>query len=275
MGRSNEKKLPVKKTLVLFSTDPFLSGWAFGISKLFPRAVVWRRHGICFSEFSDPPSEYRPAPFWVWNELMTIEKIERQLQDLKDKGFGGAFVHARPGLIAPYLSEEWLFLFKEAVKLGRELGLKIWVYDENSYPSGFAGGLVPAAFPEVACSGLRGKKLNKPDLSQVSDLACVLQEEGGRFVDLTERVKAGEKGWPEGQYWVFEVVSQEPYPRVNPDNMALNAYAHMPGIDILMNEWSLQPQAQFGNSRAVRELRSRANQLGRRRTLSETYGASS
>lgn len=363
-----------------------------------------------FRLFSDPPSEYRPAPFWVWNELMTIEKVQRQLQDLKDKGFGGAFVHARPGLITPYLSEEWLFLFKEAVKLGRELGLKIWIYDENSYPSGFAGGLVPAAFPGVARSGLRGKKLNKPDLNQVSNLVCVLQEEGGRFVDLTERVKAGEKSWPEGQYWVFEVVSQEPspwhagftyvdlmrpgvtqsflrltldaykrvvgeefgstvpgsfqdeaeiapaggrwsvnytpalfsefrarrgyelktelpslleekgdfrkvrhdfyltclelfienwakpyygycaenrlqltghywehewpFPRVNPDNMALNAYAHMPGIDILMNEWSLQPQAQFGNSRAVRELRSVANQLGRLRTLSETYGAS-
>ncbi|MGB9894202.1 MAG: hypothetical protein ACPLRA_07275, partial [Candidatus Saccharicenans sp.] len=64
------------------------------------------------------------------------------------------------------------------------------------------------------------------------------------------------------------------FPRNNPDNMALSAYAHMPGIDILMNEWNLGVQAQFGNSRAVRELRSVANQLGRKRTLSETYGAS-
>jgi len=63
-------------------------------------------------------------------------------------------------------------------------------------------------------------------------------------------------------------------PRNNPDSLALNAYAHQPGIDILMNNWSRSPQAQFGNSRAVREIRSLANQLGRQRTLSETYGAS-
>jgi hypothetical protein len=363
-----------------------------------------------FRVFVDPPAEFRPAPLWVWNEFMTVEKIQQQLQDLKNRGFGGVFVHPRPGLITPYLSEEWLSLFKEAVRTGRELGLKIWIYDENSYPSGFAGGLVPAALPEVVRSGLRGKKLDQTDLSGVSELVCVLQEEAGQFIDLTERVKAGEKGWPVGEYWIFEVVREKPspwyggftyvdlmrpgvtqaflrltldaykkvageefgstipgsfqdeaeiapaggrlavnytpalfsefkarrgyelktelpslleekgdfkrirhdfyltclelfienwakpyyqyctenglkltghywehewpYPRVNPDNMALSAYAHMPGIDILMNEWSLHPQAQFGNSRAVKELRSLANQLGRQRTLSETYGAS-
>ena len=32
------------------------------------------------------------------------------------------------------------------------------------------------------------------------------------------------------------------------------------------------PQAQFGNVRAVKELRSAANQTGSVRTLSETYG---
>jgi hypothetical protein len=51
------------------------------------------------------------------------------------------------------------------------------------------------------------------------------------------------------------------------------AYAHMPGIDILMNAWETGPDAQFGNARAVREIRSVANQMGRKRTMSETYGA--
>ena len=51
------------------------------------------------------------------------------------------------------------------------------------------------------------------------------------------------------------------------------AYAHMPGIDVLMNEYSTATDAQFGNARAVREIRSAANQGGRERTMSETYGA--
>ncbi|HNS06138.1 MAG TPA: hypothetical protein PKH53_09050, partial [Candidatus Saccharicenans sp.] len=148
-------------------------------------------------ELLSPPAEYRPVPLWVWNDLMNVEVIKEQLADFKDKGFGGVFVHPRPGLITPYLSEEWLSLFKEAVKTGRELGLKVWIYDENSYPSGFAGGLVPAALPEVARSGLRAIRQNLPDLAQAAEPFCLLQENGDSFLDITDRVRAGEKGWPE------------------------------------------------------------------------------
>jgi len=50
--------------------------------------------------------------------------------------------------------------------------------------------------------------------------------------------------WLTGHYWEHDW----PVPRINPDNMALGAYAHMPGIDILMNDWSLDVHAQFGNA---------------------------
>ncbi|MGZ5425299.1 MAG: glycosyl hydrolase, partial [Candidatus Aminicenantales bacterium] len=73
-----------------------------------------------------------------------------------------------------------------------------------------------------------------------------------------------------GHYWEHEW----PRPRTSPDNLAMAAYAHMPGIDMLMNEYSAAPDAQFGNARSVREIRSSANQRGRERTMSETYGAS-
>jgi hypothetical protein len=56
----------------------------------------------------------------------------------------------------------------------------------------------------------------------------------------------------------------------------------LPAIDMLYNDFNETrsnnlspnhwPQAQFGNSRAVRELASVANQLGKKRVLSETYG---
>jgi hypothetical protein len=72
-----------------------------------------------------------------------------------------------------------------------------------------------------------------------------------------------------GHYWEHEW----PRPVVNPDSLAFAAYAHMPGIDILMNDFQLDNHAQFGNARAVKEIRSAANQFGRRRTMSETFGA--
>ena len=55
--------------------------------------------------------------------------------------------------------------------------------------------------------------------------------------------------------------------------MAMYAWHQVPAIDILMNEYSETVNAQFGNVRAVKELGSVANQMGRTRTLSETYGA--
>jgi hypothetical protein len=73
-----------------------------------------------------------------------------------------------------------------------------------------------------------------------------------------------------GHYW------EHGWPQMNdgPDNMAMYAWHQVPAIDMLFNQFNEEaPQAQFGNIRAVKELRSAANQTGRKRTLSETYGA--
>ncbi|MHC4160315.1 MAG: glycosyl hydrolase, partial [Planctomycetota bacterium] len=72
-----------------------------------------------------------------------------------------------------------------------------------------------------------------------------------------------------GHYWEHE------WPKCNmaPDNMAMYAWQQRPGIDTLMNQYSEDTHSQFGNIRAVKELSSVANQLGRKRTLCEAYGA--
>ena len=57
--------------------------------------------------FVDPPSEYRSAPLWDWNEQISKEGIDFQMKELKKAGIGGVFVHPRPGLLTEYLSEDW------------------------------------------------------------------------------------------------------------------------------------------------------------------------
>ncbi len=357
--------------------------------------------------FEDPPAEFRSVPLWVWNDRMTRSEITSQLRDFKVLGIGGVFIHPRPGLITPYLSEEWLELCRFAVETGKELGLKVWIYDENSYPSGFAGGHVPALMPDAARSGLKMTKLARLPAALDSKPLLILKRTGEKFTPVTEdearSAGAGEyrvfdvvraspspwhggftyvdimrpevtskflevtldaykrafgpefgrtvpgvfqdeaeiaptgeadtvnytpalfdafqgrwgydlkpalpslfeetgdwrrvrhdyyatlldlfiKGWAvpyrdycalndlifTGHYWEHEW----PRPRVCPDSLALAAYAGMPGIDILMNVYQTDHGAQFGNVRSVREIRSAANQLGRSRTMSETYGAS-
>ncbi len=100
--------------------------------------------------FADPPPEYRSMPLWVWNDEMDAARIREMLAQYRRQGMGGAFVHPRPGLMTEYLSPEWFKLWREALEEGRRLGLLVSIYDENSYPSGFAGGHVPALAPETA-----------------------------------------------------------------------------------------------------------------------------
>jgi hypothetical protein len=283
------------------------------------------------------------------------------------------------------------------------LDMNIWIYDENSYPSGFAGGFVPEAMPESRGRGLRLAEATKPG-PWTDDTYAVYRLTGHDYENVTAQARAGDPlaegrylvatwrlapvgGWYGGKYYVdllrpgvtekfieitFErykrelgqhfgkrvpgIFTDEPHPftgglpwnehlaemfhkrwgyrleghlpalhaaigdwkkiRHNyyqvlleqfverwgkpcydfcesngieftghywehgwpstghgPDNMAMYAWHQRPAIDTLMNRYDEGPNAQFGNLRAVKELSSVANQLGRKRTLCEAYGA--
>jgi hypothetical protein len=68
------------------------------------------------SKLQDPPSEYRSAPLWDWNDKITEEGIDFHMNKFKEGGLGGIFVHPRPGLITEYISEDWHHLFDYTVK---------------------------------------------------------------------------------------------------------------------------------------------------------------
>ncbi len=91
-------------------------------------------------EFVDPPRQYRPSPFWSWNENMEPSDVESRIRDLKKKGFGGFFMHSRQGLRTKYLGDDWMRAIRRGVEIARELEIEAWLYDEDRWPSGFAGG---------------------------------------------------------------------------------------------------------------------------------------
>lgn len=92
--------------------------------------------------FQNPSSEYRGTPFWAWNCQLNKELLERQIGYLKEMGFGGFHMHSRVGLATPYLSEEFMQLIKDCVEKAREEKMLAWLYDEDRWPSGAAGGFV-------------------------------------------------------------------------------------------------------------------------------------
>lgn len=357
--------------------------------------------------FSRPPAEYSTAPFFVWNGTMTRADIDRFLKSYHDQNIRSIFIHPRPGLITPYLSEEWYSLARYTADTAAKLGMEVWLYDEDSYPSGFAGGNVPAQMPESYDRGQgllphRVKVLAPGDAAKYN---VILKRDGEGFRDVT--ASAEEQIGKQGDYYCYQIVfypkrawhggwsyvdlihpgvtekfidvtmkgyepilgreggrrvpgifSDEPnihfpqsgsmrwtpdlfaqfrqrcgydlavnlpalfepvgdwrkirhdYYRVmldlfierwskpwhsyaekkqiswtghywehewpsvanGPDNMAMYAWHQVPGIDMLFNQFNDGVNAQFGNVRSVRELASVASQMGRRRTLSETYG---
>src|SRR5690625_2692694 len=111
-------------------------------------------------KFRVPPALYRTAPLWIWNDEMNEQIIRDQLQQLQHNGFGGAFVHPRPGMITTYLTDEWFELWSFSLEEAKRLGLKLYMYDENTYQSGYGGGHVTSALPDCWATGVVLRKVN-------------------------------------------------------------------------------------------------------------------
>ncbi|MCR4412397.1 MAG: hypothetical protein NUV77_08235, partial [Thermoguttaceae bacterium] len=160
--------------------------------------------------FADPPRQYASAPLWVWNDMLTEEQVRGTLRDLAGQKVKQAFVHPRPGLMTPYLSDEWFRLWKIALDEAEKLDMNIWIYDENSYPSGFAGGWVPELMPESRGRGL-AFKIEKTPGKPGPEVVGVYRLAKDAAENVTDQARRGSLA--EGQYLVASVVRavhQEP-----------------------------------------------------------------
>jgi len=99
---------------------------------------------------------------------MTAARIREMLQGFARRNIGGVFIHPRPGLVTEYLSDEWFSLWAIALKECKRLGIGCHIYDENSFPSGFAGGHVVSADPLAANSRLTGRQIPEHAGSNIS-----------------------------------------------------------------------------------------------------------
>ena len=95
--------------------------------------------------FKNPTSEYRAAPFWAWNCKLNKDILNEQIDIFKKMGFGGFHMHARAGLVTPYLSDEFMHCVRVVCcEKAKQEDMLAWLYDEDRYPFGPAGGIVTA-----------------------------------------------------------------------------------------------------------------------------------
>lgn len=83
---------------------------------------------------------FRPVVFWSINSDLKAEELVRQIGEMRSFHLGGFVFHARAGLTAEYLSEEWFSCVGLCLDEAERQGLHVWMYDEFGWPSGFAGG---------------------------------------------------------------------------------------------------------------------------------------
>ncbi len=84
--------------------------------------------------------EYGSLPFWSWNDKLEDGELRRQIGVMHDLGMNGFFMHARGGLETEYLSDDWFHAVDTCVDEAKKYKMEAWSYDENGWPSGFAGG---------------------------------------------------------------------------------------------------------------------------------------
>lgn len=110
----------------------------------------------------NPPKQYRPAPFWSWNEKLDPVETRKQVREMESVGLGGYFMHARGGLQTEYMSEDWFDNIRAACKEGESLGMLSWGYDENGWPSGFGSGAVNGLGEKYQQKYLRFERADAP-----------------------------------------------------------------------------------------------------------------
>ncbi len=127
--------------------------------------------------FENPGSEYRAAPFWSWNNRLDKDQLLRQIDVMKEMGLGGFHMHPRTGLGTQYLSEEFMQMIKACVNKAKNDKMRAYLYDEDRWPSGFAGGYVTKK-PENRQHSLLFTPVpyGKGEIKSINDSAAV----GGR-----------------------------------------------------------------------------------------------
>ena len=106
------------------------------------------------ANFGKPPREYGAIHWAIWGNALTQARIVQEFDQLVANGVYVVNLGPARGMTPRYLSPEHLALTKFAIEEARKRGMKVWLADEGSYPSGFAGGKISEQYPQLAMQGI-------------------------------------------------------------------------------------------------------------------------
>jgi len=130
-------------------------------------------------QFHQPPTDYSLVPFWFWNGDLDEAELVRQLDLMIEQGVTQVILHARQGLEVPYLSEAWMQRVRRTVEAAAERGVGVWIYDEDNWPSGYAGGRTLAGDERGRAKNLARRLVGPDDPLRLSDPTPTLSTQRG------------------------------------------------------------------------------------------------
>ncbi len=166
-------------------------------------------------QFDDPGSIYRDGPFWSLNSRLDPKRLAREIEQMHKAGMGGFFLHSRYGLKTAYLSEQWFQCISACVEKARELGMKAYLYDEDRWPSGFAGGQVTREHPEHRVSQMVISCLPEPEQGRQRLAQFEVKYDSQGRVESYEPIEtAPDKASPQ-RFLAIDLQQDEPTARFN------------------------------------------------------------
>ena len=172
--------------------------------------------------FANPTAEYRGTPFWSWNCKLDKQQLLRQIDCFKQMGLGGFHMHPRTGLATEYLSDEFMDLVKACCDKAEAEEMLAWLYDEDRWSSGPAGGKVTAYkpfrrkrlmfFPEDMGWNMPKNEALKSGESYLLAVYDVNLDKDGYLVSY-KRIPYGEAA--EGDIWYAYCVNEKESPWFN------------------------------------------------------------
>lgn len=168
------------------------------------------------ADFAQPPLCWKSRPLWFWNakpeKTLTTEIMQRGLAS----GYAGFGILPYEKTSLPFMGNEYLDAYRHAIETASKLGQKMCLYDEYWFPSGAAGGLLRAKYPEAL-----SKRLDRVETDVAGPADVSFDIPAGRLMaavamnnatwerfDITDRVSNRTLKWqaPAGSWSVMAFV---------------------------------------------------------------------
>ncbi|MFJ5307162.1 glycosyl hydrolase [Streptomyces sp. NPDC088350] len=117
--------------------------------------------------FDAPPRDFGPTPLWWWSGAkVTRERLDRQLRRFADGGVHNLVVinlaPAGPSFGArtddpPWFGEEWWDRFTDTCRIARDIGTRLWFYDQIGFSGANVQGGVTRRHADATGRALRSR----------------------------------------------------------------------------------------------------------------------